>query len=91
LVNLLSLGDANVTCSGPSLSIRETVAVTFHVLPARSSNSNMNIPLVVKIFPVAFNPVIVSLNPVTIASIFPVVHPVDDGIYSTVAVGGVVS
>jgi len=42
-------------------------------------------------FPVAFNPVIGSLNPVTIASTSPVVHPECTGIYSTLAVGLMVS
>ena len=77
--------------TGAVLSIQETVAVILPVLPARSSNVNVKSLFPVNIFSVAFNPVIGSLNPVTIASIFWLVHPVPAGIYSILAVGFSVS
>jgi hypothetical protein len=73
------------------LSIRSTVAIASPVLPARSSKVNVNTQLPVKVYPVALSQVTVSLNHVTIATKSPLVRLPEAGVYSTVAVGGVVS
>ena len=57
------------------------------VLPARSSKVKVNVQFPVKVYPVAFNPVIVSLNQVTMTSTFPLVRLHEAGVYSTLAVG----
>lgn len=71
------------------ISIRVTVAVRTHALPARSVKVKRNVPLPVKICPVALRPVTVSENPVMVAVTFPLVDPV--GEKYPVAVGATVS
>jgi hypothetical protein len=82
-----------VTCEGASLSIQETVAVLLHVLPAKSENVNVELQFIVKIFAIAFNPLIfVSLNQVIVPITSLFVHPaISAGLYITVAVGLIVS
>ena len=94
LVQLHELGIYSMFAVGLILSIRVTVAVTSHVFPASSINSNVKLPLSVKRYhveePIVLVTVIpVSLNHVKIAKTFQLV--IKPGIYSTVAVGGIVS
>lgn len=76
--------------SGAVLSIRLTSAVVLPVLPARSSKVNTNVQLPVNVYHVAFCPVSVS-DQLSIVMTLPLVRLQETGIYSIVAVGGVVS
>ena len=84
-------GVIKLTWLGAILSIHHTFAMVLQVLPTRSINVNSNIPLFVKRFPVSFNPVIDSEDPVIITCTFPLVQVPDVGVYSIYAVGFVVS
>jgi len=77
---------------GISLSIQSTIPVASPVLPARSAKVNVKrIPFPVNVYHVALVHVIFSLNPVSIHSTSPLVRLHEAGMYSTRAVGGVIS
>jgi hypothetical protein len=85
LVRLHETGVYIIVAVGISLSIHVTSPVALHVLPTRSEKVKINIPLPVNVYHVAFIPVTVSLNPVSIAmTSWLVSHVVE---YSTRAVG----
>lgn len=73
------------------MSIHVTIPVAYQVFHARSRKVKTKLPFPVNVCPVAFRPVIGSLNPVTVAITLPLVTEPDHGTYVTVAVGGVVS
>jgi len=79
---------------GAVVSIRVTIAVVSQVFPALSSKVKVNDPFVVKRY-IHDHPLLVivtgSLNPVSTAMTFPLVRAHDAGVYSIVAVGGIVS
>lgn len=64
---------------GVVLSIHVTTAVVLPVFPAKSLNVNTNEPLPVKVYPVAFIHVNVSLYHVKVATTFPLVVEPDHG------------
>ena len=80
-----------VTCAGPSLSIQSTIASTSQVLPTRSSKLKITVPLPVKIYQVILMPVIFSDRPVSIAETSLFTRAPEVGVYSTSAVGVIVS
>ena len=79
---------------GAILSIRVTVAVADQVLPASSLNWKINDPLPVKVYsklPPLLVTIIYSDMPVNVATTLPEVYIHDAGLYSTLAVGGILS
>jgi len=75
---------------GGILSIRETLAMTLPVFPARSEKVNVNVPLSVKVCQVKFIPVSGSENPVSVAMTSWLVR-VPSMLYMTCAVGEILS